>query len=73
MTVFPRTPGEYGGNAPDVLSSIFDMFMQADRTSGLGLPVAKRLVEPHGGTVVGRSEGLGRGSEFAVRLPIAAK
>jgi signal transduction histidine kinase len=64
------------GIAPHQLPSIFDLFMQADTslervTSGLGigLTLVKRLVELHGGSVEARSEGLGRGSEFVIRLP----
>jgi len=55
---------------------IFDLFVQGERTLerapgglGLGLPVVRRLVELHGGTVVGHSAGGGRGSSFEVRLP----
>jgi CheY-like chemotaxis protein/anti-sigma regulatory factor (Ser/Thr protein kinase) len=64
------------GIAADLLPRVFDLFVQADRTLdrakgglGIGLTVVKRLVEVHGGTVVARSEGPGRGSEFVVTLP----
>jgi CheY-like chemotaxis protein len=60
-----------------MLPSIFDMFTQLqrfrDRTQGglgIGLTLAKRLVELHGGAIEGRSEGDGRGSMFTVRLPL---
>jgi CheY-like chemotaxis protein len=66
------------GIPPHMLSSIFDMFVQVegagDRSHGglgIGLTLVKRLVELHGGTVVARSAGAGKGSEFVVRLPIA--
>ena len=65
------------GIPPDQLASIFDMFTQvkqpSERTNGglgIGLTLAKRLVEMHGGSVEARSEGQGKGSEFEVRLPI---
>lgn len=65
------------GIPPDKLDSIFDMFMQVDRTAdrsqdglGIGLTLVKRLVEMHGGTIEPRSAGEGMGSEFVVRLPI---
>jgi len=61
----------------DRLGSIFDMFTQVDRSLertqgglGIGLTLVRRLVEEHGGSVVARSEGPGRGSEFEVRLPV---
>lgn len=68
------------GVGPDLLPRIFDLFAQADRTSrkgqgglGIGLTLVRSLVELHGGTVEARSEGLGRGSEFIVRLPLAVE
>jgi signal transduction histidine kinase len=64
------------GMTPDVLPRVFDVFAQADRTLdraqgglGLGLTLVQKLVELHGGTVTAHSAGLGRGSEFVVRLP----
>jgi two-component system CheB/CheR fusion protein len=65
------------GMPVDKLQHIFEVFAQLDtaleRTRGglgLGLTLVKRLVELHGGTVVAKSEGLEKGSEFIVRLPI---
>jgi PAS domain S-box-containing protein len=63
------------GIAAPMISKVFDMFTQAGRESGsegglgIGLALAKRLVEMHGGTIQAFSEGLGKGSEFTVRLP----
>lgn len=64
------------GIAPELLPRIFDLFTQADRTLdrsqgglGIGLSLAQKLVELHGGTVAANSAGLGQGSEFIVRLP----
>jgi PAS domain S-box-containing protein len=61
-----------------VLPLIFDLFMQADQSLdraqgglGIGLTVAKRLVELHGGRIEARSDGPGRGSEFMIALPLA--
>jgi len=63
----------------DILPRVFDMFMQVDRSLeksqgglGIGLTLVKRLVELHGGSVEARSEGLGRGSEFVVVIPLLA-
>ncbi|MGH7713835.1 MAG: hybrid sensor histidine kinase/response regulator, partial [Gemmatimonadaceae bacterium] len=62
----------------EMLGHIFEMFAQADRSLerrhgglGIGLTMARRLVEMHGGTITARSDGLGAGSEFLVRLPLA--
>jgi PAS domain S-box-containing protein len=62
-----------------MLPRVFDLFTQVDRHTdraqgglGIGLTLVKSLVEMHGGTVQVHSEGKGRGSEFVVRLPLAA-
>jgi len=66
------------GMPPEVLARLFQPFMQADTTLdrskgglGLGLALVKGLVELHGGTIDAHSDGLGRGAEFIVRLPLA--
>jgi signal transduction histidine kinase/ActR/RegA family two-component response regulator len=68
------------GIAPEKLPKVFDLFMQiephgqrAQGGLGIGLTLVKRLVELHGGRVEAHSEGHGHGSEFVVRLPLAAK
>jgi PAS domain S-box-containing protein len=65
------------GIAPDILPHVFDLFVQADHAStkahgglGIGLTLVKKLVEMHDGQVEGRSAGMGKGSEFIVRLPL---
>ena len=65
------------GIAPEVIPHIFDLFTQADRSLdrsqgglGIGLALVQRLVEMHRGTVSAHSKGLGRGSEFTIRLPV---
>jgi signal transduction histidine kinase/CheY-like chemotaxis protein len=65
------------GIAPDLLPHIFDTLTQADATLdrlhgglGLGLALVKGLTELHGGAVQAHSEGLGRGAEFTVTLPL---
>jgi PAS domain S-box-containing protein len=64
------------GISKDVLPRIFDLFTQAEFASdrgglGIGLSVVKDLVTLHGGSVQVRSDGIGKGSEFTVRLPLA--
>jgi signal transduction histidine kinase/ActR/RegA family two-component response regulator len=66
------------GIAPDLLPMIFDRFRQGDSSItrehgglGLGLAIAKQLVELHGGTISAESAGLGLGTTFLVSLPIA--
>jgi PAS domain S-box-containing protein len=67
------------GIVPDVLPLIFEPFAQAaqglDRRRsglGLGLAVAKGLIELHHGSIEAASEGLGRGARFNIRLPTTA-
>jgi PAS domain S-box-containing protein len=64
------------GISPEKLESIFEMFTQLETTPerprsglGIGLTLAKRLVNLHGGRLEARSPGPGQGSEFVVRLP----
>lgn len=64
------------GIPANMLSRVFDIFTQVDRSLeksqgglGIGLSIAKRLVEMHGGTIEVASEGHRMGSEFVVRLP----
>ncbi len=65
------------GIPPEMLGHVFEMFAQVDRSHtylggglGIGLTLARRLVEMHGGSLEARSEGEGKGSEFKVRLPL---
>jgi len=64
------------GISTDMLQEIFELFTQGERTLdraqgglGIGLSLVKTVVELHGGSVSAASEGPGRGSEFALRLP----
>jgi signal transduction histidine kinase len=66
------------GMSADLVPRVFDLFVQGQRGLdrrqgglGLGLTVARTLVELHGGTIEARSEGTGQGSTFVVRLPAA--
>jgi two-component system, sensor histidine kinase len=65
------------GMAPEVLPTIFDTFARAPHSQeqdgdgmGIGLTIVKRIVEMHGGSIIARSDGIGQGSEFIVRLPL---
>jgi CheY-like chemotaxis protein/anti-sigma regulatory factor (Ser/Thr protein kinase) len=67
------------GITPEFLPHLFERFRQADASTtrehgglGLGLSIARQLVEMHGGTIDAASEGAGRGSTFRVRLPAIA-
>jgi PAS domain S-box-containing protein len=77
-TAVIRIKDEGIGIAADVLPKIFNLFVQADNSLarsqgglGIGLTVVKRVVEMHGGLVTAESEGIGKGSEFTIRLPIS--
>ena len=66
------------GLSHDMLEEVFQPFVQADRSAsraqgglGIGLSIVRSLVELHGGRVRAHSGGLGRGSTFEVRLPLA--
>jgi PAS domain S-box-containing protein len=68
------------GLPPEMLGQVFDLFAQADRTLdrsegglGIGLTVARKLAEMHGGTITVSSEGLGKGATFTVRLPLSGE
>jgi signal transduction histidine kinase len=65
------------GIPPEFLPYVFDRFRQADSSStreawglGIGLSIAKHLVELHGGTIEAFSPGLNQGATFVVRLPV---
>ena len=64
------------GIAAELLPRVFDLFVQAEALQGrghggmgIGLALARRLVELHGGSIEAKSEGEGKGAEFVVRLP----
>jgi signal transduction histidine kinase/ActR/RegA family two-component response regulator len=66
------------GIAEEDIPRLFDLFYQAASSPeesrqgvGIGLSLARSLVELHGGTIAARSAGLGKGSEFSVRLPLS--
>ena len=66
------------GMRPEMLTRVFEPFFQIDQSHdrsqgglGIGLTLVKQIVEIHGGTVTAASDGLGKGCEFTVRLPVA--
>ena len=68
------------GIAPELLPTVFDLFVQGPRAHdraegglGLGLAIVNSLVQLHGGSVSVASEGIGKGAEFRVRLPLASR
>jgi signal transduction histidine kinase/CheY-like chemotaxis protein len=75
------TVKDTGAGIPaEMLPKVFEMFTQVDRTLdrsqaglGIGLSLVKALVEMHEGVVEARSDGLGKGSEFVVRLPASVE
>jgi CheY-like chemotaxis protein/two-component sensor histidine kinase len=68
------------GIDPELIPEIFDRFRQGDTSStrrheglGLGLSIAKHIVEQHGGTITAESAGAGAGSTFTIRVPLASQ
>lgn len=68
------------GIPADMLARVFEPFTQLDRSLdrskgglGIGLALAKRLVEMHGGSIEAHSPGSGEGSRFVVRLPVSTE
>lgn len=65
------------GIEKEMLTRVFEMFSQGERSPGareglgIGLTLARTLVEMHGGSIMVASDGPGRGSEFTIRLPAA--
>jgi two-component system CheB/CheR fusion protein len=65
------------GMSTDLLKRVFEVFVQADQPldrgqggMGLGLPLVRMITNAHGGEITGNSGGLGKGSEFVLRLPL---
>lgn len=68
------------GIAPDRIGTIFELFAQAENAigrsqggMGIGLALVRNLVELHGGSVVATSDGIGKGTEFVIRFPLAGE
>ncbi|HXU95765.1 MAG TPA: ATP-binding protein, partial [Candidatus Nitrosotalea sp.] len=68
------------GIGKDQLAKIFTKFYQVDTSTtrerggtGLGLPVSLGIIQAHGGKIWAESEGLGKGSEFHILLPVVIK
>jgi CheY-like chemotaxis protein len=67
------------GIASDRIGTIFELFAQAENAigraqggMGIGLALVRNLLHLHGGTITAHSDGIGKGSEFAVHFPVAA-
>ncbi len=78
-TVLVRIDDHGIGISADILPRIFEMFAQGDSSPehaqsglGVGLALAKRLIELHGGSIAAESRGRGEGSSFTVSLPVMA-
>ncbi len=74
-----RVSDDGAGIPADMLDNVFDLFVQSNRTLdrsegglGVGLTLARSLVTMHGGSVTAESGGIGKGSEFVVRLPLVS-
>ncbi|MCG8653258.1 MAG: ATP-binding protein, partial [Pirellulales bacterium] len=72
-----RDSGE--GIPPELLETIFDLFVQSESTlarssggMGVGLSLARSIVEAHRGSITAQSSGIGNGSTFQIRLPLTA-
>jgi signal transduction histidine kinase/ActR/RegA family two-component response regulator len=66
------------GIAPDRIGTIFELFAQAENAigraqggMGIGLALVRNLLQLHGGTISGHSDGIGQGSEFTITFPLA--
>ena len=75
QTITVTDTGE--GISAEFLPFVFDRYRQADRTArrgglGLGLTIARHIVELHGGTIKAESRGRGEGATFIVQLPLRA-
>jgi CheY-like chemotaxis protein len=74
-----RVADDGQGIAPEMLPRLFNAFEQGENATtrqfgglGLGLAIAKAVVELHGGSIRAESDGLGRGAEFIVRIPLSS-
>ncbi len=75
-----RVHDDGAGIPEEMMGRLFEPFVQADQTLdrskggiGLGLAMVKGILELHGGTVSARSEGVGKGLEITVRLPLGER
>ena len=64
--------GEHLGQLFRIFGQVKSSVDRAQGGQGIGLSLSKGLIEMHGGTIEARSEGLGKGSEFVMRLPLSA-